>query len=145
MRALGWAVLCSRMRVALTAQSKTRLAAIRIRQLSSRALKETALWQDATPISQNRDWIEWMLRETAADLKSCFKSQTARSAAARLGRDRQPGKPMHVLLCCHSKTAIVFILVRSAILLAIVLHSSSHSLLPTIIIDCIVHQSRLGS
>lgn len=116
----------------------------------SRALKETALWQDATPISQNRDWIEWMSCETAADLKHCYKSQTARSAAARLGRDRQPGKSMHVLLCFHSKTAIVFILSRSAIVFAIVLHSITPSLLPTITIDCIVHtnpphQPRLGS
>lgn len=91
MRALGWAVLCSRMRVTLTAQSKDPTCSYtNSPTFLSRALKETALWQDATPISQNRDWIEWMSCETAADLKHCYKSQTARSAAARLGRDRQP-------------------------------------------------------
>jgi hypothetical protein len=70
-----------------------------------RALIETALWQESTPISQNRDWFEWMARETL-DLEPCSKSQTTRSVAARLGHDRQPGTLMHVFLCCHSKTAI---------------------------------------
>jgi hypothetical protein len=128
------------MRVSLTAQSKTRLAALRIRQLFLyRALIETAFWQESTPISQNRDWFEWMARETL-DLEPCSKSQTARSVAARLGHDRQPGTPMHVFLCCHSKTAIFFILVHSAIdfryCLLFILISS---LLPTIAFDCIVH------
>jgi hypothetical protein len=66
-----------------------------------------------------------MARETL-DSEPCSKSQTTRSVAARLGHDRQPGKPMHVFLCCHSKTAIVFILVRSAIEFAIVFLSSSY-------------------
>jgi hypothetical protein len=95
------------MRVALTAQSKTRLAALRIRQLFplQGANRNSALAGINSSYPRIETGFEWMARETL-DLEPCSKSQTTRSVAARLGHDRQPGTPMHVFLCCHSKTAI---------------------------------------